>query len=454
MARIDKLWRSVQGPGSPPALDSGRVKARVNAALDVGQPERNGFMKHKFGAVLLAAVLTAAITGTAFAAAQWDILSVWFKGDTAIGEQYLDSGVRTVSDENYSLTVEGSAADESNVYLTVSITALNDEAAAYLYSDDFINMDTFSARVSPSDGSKARVSSLGSHELESDVENCRRFAVDFGFNQPVSGGRVFFRCGCMESGVEFPFAPAPSMTVKIGASGAGIREYTPSVREKSEEILKIREIRFTPFTCSVFIDSPLSCFRPNFFLRMKDGSVRTKSQLMDQDRGYYDEKTRSSRLDYQFIEIQNLDDIASVIVFDREYPVDGGKPVPFEHDPSLDPFTVTRMEPMGEEGSGYTVPVRELTEKLGGTCTWQSDGTVTCIYRDVTIVLRPGSTNVTVNGKTVATRRAPALQDGIFTADIDVFREYWGVYIRLMRTDIYDENDQYDIIWNDWLVVP
>ena len=29
MTRLDKLWRAVEGPGAPPRLDSGRVKARV-----------------------------------------------------------------------------------------------------------------------------------------------------------------------------------------------------------------------------------------------------------------------------------------------------------------------------------------------------------------------------------------------------------------------------------------
>ena len=40
MARLDELWRGVDGPGLPPGLDVKRVKARVNAALDADSLSR------------------------------------------------------------------------------------------------------------------------------------------------------------------------------------------------------------------------------------------------------------------------------------------------------------------------------------------------------------------------------------------------------------------------------
>ena len=109
MARLNELWRETGGPGLPPCPDSGRVKARVNAALDAGPAERKITMK-KWRMVLAAAAALAAITGTAFAAAaHWDMLAAWFQGDTAPGQAYVDSQPRSVSDENYTLTVESSA---------------------------------------------------------------------------------------------------------------------------------------------------------------------------------------------------------------------------------------------------------------------------------------------------------------------------------------------------------
>ena len=144
MARLDDLWRSVDGPGRPPRLDSRRIKARVNAALDAAQAERKIYMKQRLRAALAAAALTLALTGTAFAASvNWDGLAAWFQGDTTPAQEYVDSTGRSVSDEDYTLTVEGCVADEHSAYLTVSITALSDEAKEFLWDDHFIGIDTF-----------------------------------------------------------------------------------------------------------------------------------------------------------------------------------------------------------------------------------------------------------------------------------------------------------------------
>ena len=69
---MDKLWRAVDGPGAPPQVDGRRVRARVNAALDAGCPERKIYMKKKLSLVLAVAAALA-IMGTAFAAVvDWD----------------------------------------------------------------------------------------------------------------------------------------------------------------------------------------------------------------------------------------------------------------------------------------------------------------------------------------------------------------------------------------------
>ena len=115
MARLDKLWRSVDGPGTPPRLDSRRVKARINAALDADQAERKIYMKQKLRTALIAAAAVAALTGTAFAAGTgWHDLSAWFQGDSAPVQAYVDDTVRSVSGKDYTLTVENSMSDERN----------------------------------------------------------------------------------------------------------------------------------------------------------------------------------------------------------------------------------------------------------------------------------------------------------------------------------------------------
>lgn len=443
MARLDELWRSVDGPGRPPQLDSRRVKARVNAALDADQTERNLYMKQKLRTALIAAAAVAALTGSAFAAtANWNGLSNWFKGDPAPVQEYVDSTVRSVSDENYTLTVEGCVADEHSAYLTVSITALSDEAKEFLWDDHFIDIDTFDAFPVLSSGETPHSwSGPGYHDLDDNLDgstgNTRRFAMSIG-DFPDSTTMLRVRCGYMEEGkqVEVPLAPAPSKTVDIGASGSG----TPSVISPvvmDDDTLTISKITLTPFTCH-FYGSSSANLNPNIRLRMADGSILTQSQVMDGTGGSFNQATRQWEYHYRFKEIQDLDGIASVIVFDMEYPLDGSKPTPVEHNPALDPITVTRMERL-DEHSGYGIPVRELTEKLGGACTWDpATDDVTCVYRGVTVVLHAGRDTALVDGETVDLPVAPAEQDGVLAAHCQVFLDAWGLDGFLQRETTRD----------------
>ena len=439
MARLDKLWRSVDGPGVPPQLDSRRVKARVNAALDADQAERKIYMKQKLRTALIAVAAVAALTGSAFAAtANWNGLSNWFKGNPAPVQEYVDSTVRSVSDENYTLTVEGCVADEHSAYLTVAITALSDEAKEFLWDDHFIDIDTFDAFPVLSSGKKpSSWAGLGYRDLDGSTENTRRFAISIS-DFPDSTTMLRVRCGYMEEGkqVEVPLTPAPSKTVNIGASGSG----TPSVISPivmDDDTLTISKITLTPFTCH-FYGSSSANLDPNIRLRMADGAILTQSQVMDGTGGSFNEATHQWEYHYRFKEIQDLDGIASIIVFDMEYPLDGSKPTPVAHDASPDPITVTRMERLNEH-SGYGIPVRELTEKLGGVCTWDpATGDVTCVYRDVAVVLHAGKDTALVDGEAVDLLVAPAEQDGVLVAHCRVFLDAWGLNGFLQRETTRD----------------
>lgn len=462
MARLDELWNSTGGPGVPPGLDVKRVKARVNAALDADQTERKIYMKQKLRTALIAAAAAAALTGSAFAATTgWNGLSSWFKGDPAPVQEYVDSTVRSVSDKDYTLTVEGMVADESTAYLTVSITALSDEAKEFLRDDYFIDMDTFYggpvydevAEVKNTSGPEVPVTRSGpcSRELECQAENTRRFAVEIS-ELPASTTAVRIRCGYMEKGkqIEVPMTPAPSKTVKIGASGKGVISMGMTTAPEPE-VITIKEITFSPLTLHIKGKGTYTT-DPNIQLRLADGTIRTLAQMTNGLTG----SAGPDEFHYQFKEIQDLGNIASVIVFDMEYPVDGSRPTPVEHNPALDPFTVTRMEPL-REGSGYTVPVRELTEKLGGVCTWDpATGDVTCTYRGVSIVLHAGKETALVDGKTVDLLCAPGEQTGILAADWNVFRDSWGIDGFVQREKIWDKETPKNstTIWGDWYIIP
>lgn len=457
MARLDKLWRETGGLCHPPCLDSRRVKARVNAALDACPTERKIYMKQKWHAALIAAAAAVALTGTAFAAtANWGGLSNWFNGDSAPVQEYVDSTVRSVSDENYTLTVEGCIADEYSAYMTVSITALSDEAKEFLWDDLFISIDTFNFFPVLSSGKTASSWGGGSRDLDGGTEDTRRFAISvdgISGSDPVAALRL--SCGYMEEGkwVEVPVTPAPSKTVMIGASGSGALSLLSSTPQ-DDDTLAISEIILTPFTCQ-FYGRSSAYVDPNIRLHMADGSILTQRQVMEHVSSSLNEAVHQYEDHYRFKEIQNLDDIVSIIVFDMEYPLDGSAPTPVEHDPALDPFTVTRMEPLCEN-SGYAIPVRELTEKLGGVCTWDpATGDVTCVYRDVSVTLHAGKDTALVNGEVVNLLVAPAQQGGVLAADSQVFEEAWGIYAFVLREHGERlDNGEVETTWHDWYVIP
>lgn len=458
MARLDKLWRAVGGPGTPPGLDTRRVKARVNAALDTDETERKGYMTKKLRVVLIAAAAAVALMGAAFATnVMWDPLAYWFQGDVSSGREYVDSEARTVSGQDYALTVEGSVGDERNVFMTVTITALSDKAKTFIHASDFISIGTFDILVpakepDAADGSLRPVG-FSSKELKTEQENSRRFrlAAD---DLPYPVDTLFVCCGYMEEGkrVEVPVTPAPSVTVQIGASGTGDYSGLP-VSAVDSGILLIKEVALSPFTCQVKAEAASQAVKPRIFLRMADGSIRTQSQVMEETGGEWQPESRATSYSYRFKEIMTLESIAAVIVFDREYPLDGSQSVPVQHDFSLDPFTIRRMEPLAE-GSGFSVPVQELTERLGGTFSQDAaKGEAACTYRGVTIVLQAGNETALVDGEAVEMFHAPAMQDGGLAAGPQVFRDAWGIDIYIQREKLSQGADA-DIVWGDWNILP
>lgn len=469
MARMDELWKAVGGPGRPPAANVRAVKARVNAALDADPSERRIYMRQKLRIAVVTAAAALAITGSALAvAANRDMVQVFFKGDTAPAQEYVDSTVRSVRDENYTLTVESAMADETTVYLVVTFAAHNEETREFLFSDDFIGIYTFDihsveqVQADPSDPYESipHVTGTGMAELDAPDENSRRFRLTVHVTQPVSA--LLVGSEYMESAVEVPVTSAPSVTVELGASGVGIPDSDTPV----PGTLTVERVTLSPFTCRIeCADVPITdgyFTYPRIFFRMADGSIRTQSQMMnrtvassDSDSEWNDGVIEYSRylFHYKFVEVQDLENIVSIIAFDVEYPLDGSEPIQLEHDPSLDPFTLPLMEPFPKT-SGFPLPVRALTEALGGTCDWDPPtGDVTCVCRGVTVILRPGDSTALVNGQPVAMLEAPAVQNGILGTYYLLFEDAWGIECFVSRTNQYVGDDG-ETIWGDWYIVP
>lgn len=463
MNRMDELWKDMGRTDTPTAADARAVKARVHAALDADPAERKVYMRQKTRFALAAAALAVAVTGSALAvSANLDVLQAFFQGDTSPAQEYMDSTARSVSDENYTLTVESSVADENTTYLVVTVKALNEESRQFLFSKEFTGMDTFHVGTLNADGTRAEhgISGFGMGELkEARTEDSMSWYADADLTGPAAFIRIRLDYMGEDKEVRVPLNPAPSVTVEVNASGVGVLDFETT----TAGTLTVERVILTPLTCKILTaDEPRSRgyeTNPRILFRMADGSIRTQSQMMEYTGGSSVENSEHlgqdditlSRVehDYRFKAVQDLADIRSVLVFDQEYPLDGSASTPVAHDPALDPVTVPAGTPLTKD-AGYPLLVRALTETLGGTCDWDAaTGNVTCVYRDVTVLLTAGSTTALVDGQPVTLLQAPAYQNGVMAADWSVFEDAWGLDGFVRRT-----KDGDDTIWGDWYIIP
>ncbi len=115
-------------------------------------------------------------------------------------------------------------------------------------------------------------------------------------------------------------------------------------------------------------------------------------------------------------------------------------------------------------GGGIPIPVRALTEGLGGTCEWDSaTGAVTCTYRGVSVVLTPGSKTVTVDGEARELKEAPQVryvdETWVTVAPWEVFEQAWhidGLVTCILGEpiDFPDGHSEGPVDWQDWYIVP
>ncbi len=487
MERMNELWRAMGGPGQGPETNVRAVKARVRAALDADPEERSMYMKQKLRAALAVAALAAAITGSALAVgASWNVLTAFFEGNTAPAQAYVDNTARTVSDENYTLTVESMVADEAHIYAVVRVTALSDDAKVFIPDKHFMDMDTWWVRSAEMDAyvrenpeatripsDIPRLDGLGGGELPCSQEDTRRFSLHGRFRNGTPAS-VLFRLSYMDQSavLELPVTPAPTVTVELGGTGLGVLDIDAS--EPKE--LTIRRVSLTPFTCTVETspDSLLSAV-PNLRFRMADGSVRTQAQMMKATSATAAEAVGAANnsFNYRFHQVQDLTDIVSVIAFDREYPLNGGPAKAVDHDPALDPFTIPLTDQLRArltDKGPVPVPVRALTEGLGGTCRWDSvSGEITCTYRGVSVTLTPGSGVCAVDGavqdlKDNIPRAQYITDDGsggrwVTVAPWYIFERAWGIDGFVTRTygeevDNGDGSSSLLCDYHDWYVIP
>ena len=153
-----------------------------------------------------------------------------------------------------------------------------------------------------------------------------------------------------------------------------------------------------------------------FVLKMKDGSLITSEQLDMIGSTHYDWDNNRFSFQEEFnnVKFSDVEEVESIIFGDTVFPLDGSEPSLAEEDERLYPFYV----PKYRYGLFYT-DVEALCRGLGAEYAWDADTqTATATYRDVTIQMTVGSSQVLVNGEPMELTGSvwnEELQDGVET---------------------------------------
>lgn len=441
-----------------------QAEQRILQALEAQtqQPKKRNW---RVGAALAAAAVL--MTGSAFAVAyRWGVLEVFFHGDTSQVEPYVQTAVDSAENQDYRLTVDSAVCDSQTLYAVITVEGLNDQAVEDLKINKVI--------------AESHREVWGQEMVDSLMDN--------GSAGPETFWAAFVDSGVSTSGIQYQSLPAPSDTsrswqVKISRmdadhqmdSGSILfwlgfmgKEYAVAIpTDTAMETIQLsidRDVQPQyPDGPTVFVQSlelsPVSLSYvgtywdaqrdadnpPLVFFRMKDGQITTQMQL-----GYHwngagkiNESDRLYQVRYQTDTPADLDQVASIILGDMEFPLDGSDPFPADVPENLYPFTCTEIIP--GENHFFCFPVEELCQKLGADYRWDaSTQTATATYRGVTLTMTVGESCFQVNGETIElsykVRVDPtskdsdynvypqyiSLENGILTAPVNVL-DHWSL---------------------------
>lgn len=441
-----------------------QAEQRILQALEAQtqQPKKRNW---RVGAALAAAAVL--MTGSAFAVAyRWGVLEVFFHGDTSQVEPYVQTAVGSAENQDYRLTVDSAVCDSQTLYAVITVEGLNDQAVEDLKINKVI--------------AESHREVWGQEMVDSLMDN--------GSAGPETFWAAFVDSGVSTSGIQYQSLPAPSDTsrswqVKISRmdadhqmdSGSILfwlgfmgKEYAVAIpTDTAMETIQLsidRDVQPQyPDGPTVFVQSlelsPVSLSYvgtywdaqrdadnpPLVFFRMKDGQITTQMQLGYHwnDAGKINESDRLYQVRYQTDTPVDLDQVASIILGDMEFPLDGSDPFPADVPENLYPFTCTEIIP--GENHFFRFPVEELCQKLGADYRWDaSTQTATATYRGVTLTMTVGESCFQVNGETIElsykVRVDPtskdsdynvypqyiSLENGILTAPVNVL-DHWSL---------------------------
>ena len=432
-----------------PAGFEARLEARLEGleARPGSEPrKRGGSLMHKRKLILALAAVLVVLTGSAMAVgSQLGLLNVFFQGDTSRLEPYVQTDLGSAENKDYRFTVNSAYYDGMTVYATVTWEGLNDEAvddimhsrsdgefhrevwgdgmAEHLMETGGTGPDTImcnSGEVTEAAGYEFVGGGMGGKDLPG-TDTSRSRTVEVSFQRwlgPVDTplelwvgfmGREYsvkipldtvVGSAHLEPDQEFLFNP-------LTGQRAILTEATLTPTQMYYEIETVGEMR---------LETGWDAMNGRFVLKMKDGSLITSEQLDMIGSTHYDWDNNRFSFQEEFnnVKFSDVEEVESIIFGDTVFPLDGSEPSLAEEDERLYPFYV----PKYRYGLFYT-DVEALCRGLGAEYAWDADTqTATATYRDVTIQMTVGSSQVLVNGEPMELTGSvwnEELQDGVET---------------------------------------
>lgn len=452
---MKKFLRELELPKGCPTVDAKAVKRRVNAALNADLSERKAYMRQKIklAAVLVAAVV--ALTGTALAVGQLDLLHVWFQGSTGPLAENIVPVDGSISNGTYTVRVEGVISDQYKAIVGISIQAADSEALKALTVGDrlplYHSLLTF--------GHTANFQRLSQY----DTADTLYFSVlVHNINKAQDAPlKLWFR----ESGPDSPY-----LSIPVNHPVETLEILPPPPTGVGWDYA-VSRVAISPMSLEVEVDYPkplhANVIFPLYF-RMADSTIQTLSQFFAP--GYINQLSTSSygvpwdsislideREDgsctYLYSAtlpvVLDLLSVEGVITQGMEYSfLNPEKSVPIEIDKTLVPFTVSFAQL--DDGSNR-IPVEEVCLGLGANFSMDTEGkSATIIYRGITMVLNIGSTTATMDGKSIQLEAPPVLQNGILLS----WKDVWNCFQVGVQMHVPEHGSEVDSTTIFWLVMP
>lgn len=354
-------------------------------------------MLRKKGTAAMAIIMALTIgTSVSAAAASTTYFDEVYQGDASYLADFIKTEPQSISNDQYTLTLEQYLIGESDAVLIYSFQGKTKDAISQLNSEDFWDMDTitfnsndFEKAIAPN-GSNG---SLGNGKFDKADKKYFVFEankihnpdhIDFYLKSDRIPGKH----------ITVPMATnLKNQTVKCGSQTITLSPISLTV---SDPLTKVEESDLTDYSAGC-----TSCFfTDNYYFRMSDGNIKTLSQLYYPDSQSYDFDQNDNPIAQVTTatakDVIEPGAIKSIIINDKEYPVDNPSQVKtVQIDEKLKPFT---MKPYIKEHAW--LPLREFCGKIGADLKWDNKTASAIVkYRGSEYIFKAGKNTFTVDGQ-------------------------------------------------------